>query len=254
MAMTESQNELSYEKNQRFNWLVSWLHSLRYAHILGVFGKLAKNTNGRPIKVVELGCAHAKLYNLLNSRFKIEYLGIEIRKEFAEAALARYGANLNFKLVQGSATEKEAMNGLGMPDIVVALETLEHIPEHDVVRIVENIARLSPPLFVCSVPVEIGPIIWIKNVGSWLMGYSRHKEYRWRDTFWAGFYGLDRLPPHETRHLGFDWRWLAQTIRHNMRIVETRKLPFQILPAALTTSVFFIAEPRSDDGRTPPIV
>jgi hypothetical protein len=129
-------------------------------------------------------------------------------------------------------------------DVLVALETLEHIPEHDVVRIIEAAAAMRPTLFVCSVPVEIGPAIWLKNVGSLVMGYTRHKEYLWRETFWAGLYQLDKMPPHSTGHKGFDWRWLAQTIRHNMKVTEIRKLPARMLPAAVAFSVLLVAEPR----------
>jgi hypothetical protein len=83
-----------------------------------------------------------------------------------------------------------------------------------------------------------------KNVGSALMGYKRHKSYPWADTFWAGLYMLDHLPPHRTGHRGFDWRWLAQGIRHFMRIREIRKNPFQWVPNMFAFSVMMIAEPR----------
>ncbi len=145
-------------------------------------------------------------------------------------------------MVHGAAEEQPDL--LHGADIIVALETLEHIPEPTVVRLIELVAAAHPQLFVSSVPVEIGPAVWLKNVGSLLTGYSRHRDYRWSETFWAGLYQLDRLPPHHLDHRGFDWRWLEQTIRHNMRIVETRRFPFQWLPAALSFSVFFVAEPR----------
>jgi hypothetical protein len=128
------------------------------------------------------------------------------------------------------------------------LEALEHIPEHAVVRIVEQVAVARPHLFVCSVPVEIGPSIWFKNVGSLLMGYSRHREYTWNETFWAGLGKLDKLPPHGLGHKGFDWRWLAQTVRHSHRITRMRTFPFDALPASVSTSVFFVAEPRRAAG------
>jgi hypothetical protein len=41
---------------------------------------------------------------------------------------------------------------------------------------------------------------------------------------------LDHVPPHRTGHRGFDWRWLAQSIRHFMRIREIKKNPFQWVP------------------------
>jgi Methyltransferase domain len=151
---------------------------------------------------VEIGCAHAKLFSLLNERFEIDYTGIEIDPVFVDTAQSRYGNNMNFRVVLDSAVN--ALPHMTNADIVIAFETLEHIPEHEVVRITEAVASARPKLFVCSVPVEIGPAVWLKNVGSLLTGY--HTEYRWRETCWAGLYRLDRLPPHATDHKGFGWR------------------------------------------------
>lgn len=234
--------ETQYEKNQRFNALVSWLHARRYRTILALTDKMVRANGDRAIRVIDIGCAHAKLFSVLNERFLIEYTGIEISEAFVDTARARYGHHANFSIIHDSAAR--ALPALGHADVIVALETLEHIPEHDVVRIVEAVASARPGCFVASVPVEIGPAVWLKNVGSLLTGYLRHREYRWPETFWAGLYQLDRLPPHGVGHKGFDWRWLAQTIRHNMKIVELRKLPFHPLPAALAFSVYIVAEPR----------
>jgi len=242
--MNQTAPKYDYEKLQSFNRIVGWLHSLRYKNIYAVFRSLAAEIPDRPIRVVEIGCAHAKLYQLLTERFRIDYTGIEINPTFVQEANNRYGDRDNFRILAQSAAEAVMSSDGERPDIVVALETLEHIPEHAVVRIVENIARQRPRLFVCSVPVEIGPIIWIKNVGSWLMRYLRHTEYTWRETLWAGLYQLDRLPPHGTGHKGFDWRWLAQTIRHNLQITEFRKFPSRLMPSGLSTAVFVIARPR----------
>lgn len=234
--------ETQYEKNQRFNPLVAWVHSRRYKNITAVFTELARQKQGTPIKVVEIGCAQGKLFAVLNGKFDIDYTGIDVDERDVNTARARYARYMNFRVLHSSADH--ALAELQNSDIVVALETFEHIPEHLVVRIVEAVAIASPRLFVCSVPVEIGPAVWLKNVGSVLMGYHRHKEYRWAETFWAGLYQLDRVSPHGTSHKGFDWRWLAQTIRHNMKILETRKLPVPFLPAAFAFTTFFVAKPR----------
>jgi SAM-dependent methyltransferase len=226
----------AYEKNQRFNPINTWLHSRRYRNIRREFAALKL---GRPIRVLDIGCAHAPLYAAL-SDFDIDYTGIEINNKMANVAVSRYGDRKNFRLVRESALTAET----GSPDVVVALETFEHIPGREVVRLIEKIASLRPICLIASVPIEIGPSIWIKNVGSLLMRYPRYREYTWRETFDAGLYRLDRLPPHHINHKGFDWRWLAQTIRHNMQITTMRALPFPFLPFAVSTSVFFVAKPR----------
>jgi SAM-dependent methyltransferase len=226
---------MPYEERQRFNRVVAWLHSFRYRQIVALFDRMAREAQGQQIKVVEIGCAHGTLFATLNERFHIAYTGIENDASLAEVAKRRYGHQPNFRMIQDSV--QNALDYLQNADVLVALETLEHIPEHEVVWITEAVAAAQPKLFVCSVPVEIGPAIWLKNVGSFVTGYMRHKEYRWSETWWAGLYQLDKLPPHGTGHKGFDWRWLAQTIRHNMKITKISKLPFGFLPAALAFSV-----------------
>lgn len=240
-----SNTETQYEKYQKFNPLVSWLHTLRYNNTLSVFKEFSASSGDSPIKIIEIGCAHAKLFSVLNDQFNIKYTGIEPKQEFVEIAKDRYHHFKNFKIIQGAA--EKHLNTQADVDIVVALETLEHISEHIVVRVVEEVTRIQPKLFILSVPVEIGPSIWFKNVGSLITGYIRHKEYTWPETFWAGLGQLDKLPPHGTGHKGFDWRWLAQTVRHNMKIKEIRKFPLSFLPAGLSMSVFFVAEPRHRD-------
>jgi len=233
--------ETEYEKNQRFNFIVSWLHSLRYKNIIALFEDLRQKIGNRPIHVLDIGCAHAKLFSVLNEKFNIYYTGVEISEDFIKVANSRYGHLSNFTIIHDCV--KNVLVNLQPVDIIVALETLEHIPEHDVVRIIESIAKIKPKLFICSVPVEIGPAIWLKNIGSTAVGYVRHKEYSWLETFWSGLYQLDKLPPHIC-HKAFDWRWLAQTIRHNLKILKIRKFPFNTLPAMVAFSVFIVAEPR----------
>ncbi len=233
--------ETVYERNQRFNPVIRWVHGIRYKYLLRLFRRIAADA-GRPVRVIDIGCAHAKLFDVLNGRFPVDYVGIEIDDYYADIARRRHAGHPNFRVIHGDAARE--VGGVGPVDVVVALETLEHIPEHDVVRLVEAIAAARPQLFVCSVPVEVGPAVWLKNVFSLLTGYSRHREYTWAETFWAGVYALDRLPPHGTGHKGFDWRWLAQTIRHNFEIVKLRKSPFSLLPAAVSMSVFMVARPR----------
>lgn len=235
--------ETAYERIQRFNALTRWLHSQRYRHMLDIVGRLQRETPGRPLRIVDIGCAVGRLYTVLDQRFPIEYVGIDHDAEFIRVALERYGSRPNFQARCAEVADPGVFAGIESPDLVCALETLEHIPERDSIRIVEAVSRLAPRRFVCSVPVEVGPALWIKNVGSLLLGYERHRQRPWREVFWVGIYRLNRLPPHRTGHAGFDWRWLAQTIRHFMHVREMRKSPVPFLPAAFAFSVMFVAEP-----------
>lgn len=236
MRMTEA--TYNYEQAQQFNPLVSYLHGIRYKRLLSVFATFPAD---KTIRVVDIGCAHAKTFGLLNNRFRIEYVGIEPDPTSVTAAAERYGDCENFRIIKGIA--EDYMPEISRADIVLALETLEHIPEHLVVRLVEYIAVARPRMFMCTVPNEVGPILWVKNVGSLLCGYLRHREYTWRDTWNAGTYNLNVIDPHGISHKGFDWRWLAQTLRYNMRVAGMYSSPFGWLPKTISFSVHFVCVP-----------
>jgi SAM-dependent methyltransferase len=219
-----------YERNQQFNVVARWLHTLRYRELLASLRDLPQ-----PFRLLDIGCGPGKLYQVLDSTFDLEYVGVEVEPRFIEALKLRYSGRKNCRIVAESIMK--VFDTLGDFDVICALETLEHMPRADVTVLLDKIAARHVKLFFASVPVEIGVSIWLKNVGSAICGYSRHSEYRWRDTFWAGLYRLDKLPPHGTSHIGFDWRWLRDEMTKRFP-VRMRKVPLPGLPA---TSVFFSA-------------
>lgn len=229
-----------FERNLSFNFLTRWLHSYRFGTVRQVVAAMHAEL-GRPVRIIDIGCNDGTLFDRLREVAEVDYTGIELREEFATLAARRHAGIPSFRVLNEGA--QTALEKCGPCDLITAIDTMEHIPEHDVVRIVEQVAALKVPLFVV-VPVEIGPAIWMKNVGSALCGYIRHKEYTWAQTFWSGLYQLDRVPPHGVRHMGFDWRWLAQTIRHNMHIDTFKRFPLNFLPVAFASSVCMIAKPR----------
>lgn len=233
-----TQNLTAYEQVHRHNSVTQWLHSFRYRNAIDVM----QQVKASPAKVVEVGCGLTALFSTLNPRFAIDYTGIDLDAEHIAIARERNGHHPNFRTVVADAVT--ALDDIKSADIVFALEALEHFPLNDAVKVVDKVADLRPQLFICSVPVEIGPAIWFKNVGSWICRYPRHKSYTWSETFWAGLYNYDRVAQHLTGHRGFDWRWLAQTIRNRMRIREIRRFPVRFMPAAVSTSVFMVCEPR----------
>jgi SAM-dependent methyltransferase len=233
-----------YEQLQDFNSITRRLHSYRHRNLRGLMTELRGQIPDRPIRALEIGCAAGRTYGMLAQDFPLDYLGIDFRPDRVALAQQRY-ADRPARFVHGDATDK-AFYLPDSADIVFALETLEHIAEGRVVRIVEDVCRtVRPRLFVVSVPVEIGPTVWVKALGSRLMGYDRAAGYNASDLFWAGLGQLNRVRTHEHNHRGFNWRWLEQTIRFNARLRETRSMPFAWLPRGLATNVMFIAEPGS---------
>ncbi|MDJ0629074.1 MAG: class I SAM-dependent methyltransferase [Rhodobacter sp.] len=231
-----------YEKNQDFNLITRFLHATRFRYLERIVRDLTPRF-GSKLRVLDIGCGPCRSYRLMTEwRDDIDYTGVELREDFCALAAERYGGRNNFRLHRADIAEKlDLIDGF---DLVIGLETFEHIPEHKVVRVVEAIGRSDFQKLFITVPNEIGPAVAIKNTGSALMGYIRHRQYTWTETFYASICELDRVRPHGTEHIGFDWRWLAQTLRHNVRIVKKYRFPFQFVPKAVSPTIGFLCERR----------
>lgn len=244
--MQEVIGTTGYERNQNFNRITKFLHSGRYTSLLKIAGQLKSELGDRQIRALEIGCGPGTAVGPLLDAYNVDYRGIDLDPTFITAAKRYHGHRPRCTFVEADAADPSHYQP-DSADIVFALETLEHIPESSVVRIVENVCRIvRPKLFVVTVPVEVGPAIWIKNLGSVMMGYNRGSG-NFSETFWAGLYQMDRIPTHTVWHQGFDWRWLAQTIRHNARMREVRSLPFGFLPRFLAPTMLMVAEPQRGD-------
>lgn len=99
--------------------------------------------------------------------------------------LSRYGNFDNFTVIDGSI--ENHFDKFDDADLIISLEGFEHLPEPLVVRTVEAIGKSNFKYLYVTVPNEIGPAILIKNVGSFLMGYGRFREYAWSETIAASF-------------------------------------------------------------------
>lgn len=229
-------------EKHRYNAITRYVHEARYRKVLNYLRSLQQSL-GRPPVVMDIGCGAGRIYDLLKGYMDLSYTGIELNTVRVDEGNARLKDDPNASIHEIDARDPKIFD-ICEPDIIMALESFEHIPEASVVRIIENIAKnTTAQKMICSVPVEIGPAIWIKNIGSALIGYKRHTEYSWGETFWSGLYQLHKVPRHEDRHKGFDWRWLAQTIRHNMKITAIHTSPYDFVPAFLSPTIMFVAEP-----------
>lgn len=232
----------TYEKVQNFNWVTRFLHAGRYRKLLEVLQSVQKDVGNRKVKILDIGCGPGTAVGHILEKFDIDYVGIDYDPIFIQAARNRYSKYENCRFIVGDATDESLYETIEA-DIVIALETLEHIHFNRTVRVIEHVCTIVRPcIFLVTVPVEVGPAVWIKNWGSALMGYDRQSG-NLKETFWAGLYRLDRVPPHHSSHQGFDWRCLAQLIRVNAPLREIHSLPFSFVPRALSPNVALIAEP-----------
>jgi SAM-dependent methyltransferase len=230
-----------YEQVQNQNWLTRFLHSGRYAELLAMVGSIERDL-GRRVRVLDIGCGPGSTAKTLLEHYDADYTGIDNDPVFIAAAEAKAGSRPGCRFLTADAADPVHYRPESA-DLVCALETFEHIPANSVVRIIENVCRIvKPRVFLATVPVEVGPAVWIKNWGSLLMGYDR-KSGNFRETFWAGLYRLQKVPPHDISHQGFDWRWLAYTMHSNAPLHELRSMPARFIPRSLAPTMLMVSRP-----------
>lgn len=237
----------NYEDTQSFNFLTSFFHSTRYKNLIKLVKKISRHYDN--LRVIDIGCGTAKAYSVLSSTgIKFEYLGIELRDDYVNLALSRYKSNKNFSIICESV--ENTFKYFNNSDVIIGLESLEHIPESVVVKTIEAIGKSNCKYMYFTAPNEIGPAILIKNIGSFLMGYPRYKEYLWKETFFASIFELEKVGRHGVGHKGFDWRWLAHTLRQHCKIISYTSNPYNFVPKLFSPSIGFICRNDKQDELT----
>ncbi|MGI0060086.1 MAG: class I SAM-dependent methyltransferase, partial [Nitrosotalea sp.] len=139
---------MTYDEILNFNKLTSWIHNRRYV-LAAKYLKLISNYTCRPVRILEIGCANAKLYEVLNKQHKfISYIGIELDEKFFMEAQHKYYQYSNFEIRLGDASDQNLYPDCGCcaPDIIVCFETFEHMPRDKVEKILGIVKNLRPKI------------------------------------------------------------------------------------------------------------
>lgn len=223
-----------YEKTLDFNFITKFLHSHKNKILLKYLSKLDKN---KKIKFLDIGCGPAHIFpELLKFSNNIEYTGIDIRDEFIEEANIRYSKYPQFKSIKIDC--EDYMNEIRNFDVIISFDTFEHVPLDKRNNIINSLNNFNFKLLLVNVPNEVGPAILFKNLGSFLMGYFRYKEYKISETLYSTFYLIDKIEPHYDGHKGFDWRILNYTLRY-FYDVQIYTSPFRFIPKMISPTIFF---------------
>jgi SAM-dependent methyltransferase len=239
---------LQHEQNEQLNPVNRWLHSRRYELVRNW---LQMHYGHKTVRILEIGVGYGRLFDELNPQLQIDYTGIELIEDLYKEAKQRHTGQANCRFILGSVLDSDVQKQLDASyDVIIALETCEHIPARNLPLVFDLLRnKLHCAYFISSVPIEIGPTIFLKNAGSWLLHYGRFREYSARETLNAALSRIDKLPPHSAdhaypRHKGFDWRSYRYLLHQDFVINQTLHLPLGWLPACLSTNVMFIAQPR----------
>ncbi len=194
-------------------------------------------------RVFEFGCFDAKTLNYLPSDIK-----------YYEGHDANWEGGLDFgkkiwkdkphvKLVESSFV-KDLQKVSGKFDLIIAQETLEHIPDKDLSGYLMELERLLSGYCLVTIPNEIGPLFLIKFWTKGLMRKQRDK-YHWREVFWAFLGRADKVQRIQTGHKGFSYLEFLKIIGEHFEIIEAKGIPFRWLPKTLNPTIGIVMRNRN---------
>ena len=224
-----------FDKTINFNFITRYLHKRKYLITKKVLIEYPKN---KKIKILDIGCGSATMYEYLSDcDLDFSYIGIEPEKDLYDVANKNYGDNNNFSILCDVIENNE--NILKESNVIIAMDSLENMPYNNRNDIIKKISHLQDKVFLINVPNEVGPILAIKNIGSFLMGYPRYKEYSFVESIYATLYRIDKISSHIDAHKGFDWRTLEYSLRYNFKDKVKVFTIYNFIPRFLSPSIYF---------------
>jgi SAM-dependent methyltransferase len=209
-------------------------------------------------RLLDYGCGDGTFLGLVADRFAA-CIGTDTAADQLDDCRVRFAAfpNVHFCLV----TELAASEHAHAYAAVTCMETLEHCPDAVVEKVLADLGRLCAAggTIVISVPIETGPVFFIKYVVRklaalrGLSNYNYYESYSFRDAWRMVFatgrtsvtrpvYGSPDAPYHS--HYGFNWRRLRATVGRSLVVERTRFSPAGFLGGWLSSQVWFVCKPR----------
>jgi len=231
--------EDGYGYNERLfsGGLRSKLHLARFHWLSAEIAKLHLPVDS----VLELGCFDGKLIDLLPKE-PSRYVGFDANWEGGlDLAKRKWANKLNFSLFQASSPEEMQLDSDDTFNIVVAMETLEHVPPEMVDGYLRKIAQhLEGYLFV-TVPNEKGIVFLAK----WLVKKVLSKDsdkYSFSELVNATLGRMTLVDRRE--HKGFDYDSLIANIKQHFDVVEVSGHPLGFLPHSLCFGIGIVAKSK----------
>lgn len=236
-------NERDYLRHQNFNRLISFIHSTRYGWVVNKIKNKASENKNKTIKILDIGSGHSLIIEyLIKENLNFEYIGIEPCKTYYSYAKKKYKNYKNINLINKKI--EQVINDFVDIDIYLALESLGALTENELHNLIDNISIKDFKLFLCTVSNEIGPALLLKNIGSFLMRYERHKQYTLKNTLNSTFYRFHKNPPHKSTYVNFNWKNLLYKLHQKMNIMSIGKNPFNFIPSEISPSIYLEATKR----------
>jgi 2-polyprenyl-3-methyl-5-hydroxy-6-metoxy-1,4-benzoquinol methylase len=198
-----------------------------------------------PENVLELGCFDGKVIGFLPQPPR-RYVGFDANWEGGlDLARQRFAAQSQYEFREASSPEHLRLSPGESLDVIVTMETLEHLPPEDLDTYLSKLAAHASGWVFVTVPNEKGPLFLAKWLTKRLV--SRDGEvFTAREVLYATIGQSHKVA--RDQHKGFDYDQLIAQMRRHFDIVRVCGHPLSWLPTFLCFSIGIVAVPK---GRKP---
>lgn len=239
MAETMAKLDRGYNERLFSDNFRGRLHTARFIWLRDTVRRLKMN----PRAVMEIGCFDGRAVEFL-PQIPARYIGFDAGWEDAlQLAARRWASQPHLEFRECLKADQMNLNGEKF-DLVLALETLEHIPPQDLEPYLENVAASLKPggAFLVSVPNEIGPVFAAKHMLK-VAFIGNYETYSVREFIFATLGMVEKVQRRE--HKGFSYRRLIKTLERHFTVESTRGIPLGFLPPYLNFGVGIVCRPKA---------
>lgn len=188
--------------------------------------------------ILEFGCGDGKLINFLPSGYS-NYYGLDCNWEGTlDDAKDKYKNAKNIEFTEINDYKDIVINGKKY-DLVICMETLEHIFPELLCIYLMKLAQLTKGYILITVPNEKGIFFLLKRL---LKAKLSHDKYTLMETLNIALGKTNNV--ERNHHKGFDYDHLIYDLKKFFEIVKVEGAPFgRFIPRFLCFNICIIAKP-----------
>lgn len=229
-------DQISYNERIFSKGLRSRLHLARFYWLQD---KL-KSFPSSDLSVLELGCYDAKTIPFLPAPPK-KYLGFDANWENGLDIARKTYQNPAYEFFECNNPDDMIIKGEKF-NLVICMETIEHIPEEMLEGYLTKIKEATDGLFILTVPNEIGLVFLIKYLIKLMIFREKiNPKYSFSDVINQTLGLMDRVIHDD--HKGFDYRRLIARLKRDWRIEEVVAIPLNRAPLSMSFSIGIVCKP-----------